>query len=228
MALKLYGLALAALAVTSAPALAQSLTESTRSGPRHDVATFDVAGVKLGMNPDEVAEQLQQRGFDGKFDARRPNRFAQAAEAEAQRRRQAVPSGLAPEGAPGLFATDAQGNRVLVEYIHTATGSEVASVTLQFNASTTDTSALPNDIANRYGFPSMIHRGSMIMEWCSNDEGSCAMVGSPTTANLEYNWFNGYRIKLSDGGTRYRANKKALDALFASPNSDRQRSLLGN
>lgn len=226
--MKFYGLALMALAATSSPALAQSLSESTSSGPRHDVGSFDIAGIQLGMSPDQVAGELQKRGFSGKFDKTRPNRFAQAVKAEAQRRSQAMPTGLATEGYSGLFATDAQGNRVMVEYIDTATGSEVASVTLHFNADTTDTSALPNDIAERYGFPSMIHRGSMVMEWCPSDETSCALNGSPTTANLEYGWFTGHKIKLSDGGMRYRANQQRISALFLAPTSDRQRSLLGN
>lgn len=201
---------------------ASSSAGSRTAGPAYDIETFNVAGIRMGMTPEEAEAALTERGFQTNFKTVEYTVFSDGVRDEARKLKQPMPELAAQEGRLGSFAQDSKGNSVGVEFIHLMEGPRVAGVRLTFDKNTNDYNTLPDDVISSYGTPTIDKRDLLDVFWCSNRGAKCE------AEYLHYYLFGEHTLKLSDGGERYNLRQAQIAALFDAPTSDRQRSLLVN
>jgi hypothetical protein len=193
---------------------------------RYDVSEFTVAGIKLGMTPDEVETVMREARFRidkiGEIIS-----FSELVQREADRLRQPNPVTKAGRSVSSIFGKDEQGNFLSVDFISLREGARVKEVSLTFNGNTIDVATLRSDVIARYDQPTIDDRYQVTLHWCSHEETQCRIVGS-TASQL---WFTQYvgshSLKLSNANAMQAQQNKQIASYFSAPTADRQRSLLG-
>ncbi|WP_296722003.1 hypothetical protein [Erythrobacter sp.] len=195
---------------------------------RYDVSSFDVAGIKLGMTPDQVRSILKTNGFT--FSEEKSWRsFADLAAREAKRLNQPVPSIASLQGTDKISGTDSSRNKVVISFIQQRGGSSVSNVILYFDTNTNDVRNLENDIFQRYGLPTSKWIGALGSRWCDYQRsGMCQPDVVKEAPVLKYVPQGiSFWLELTDSVGLHARRDAEITALFDAPTSDRQRRLLG-
>lgn len=194
---------------------------------RYDVGSFDVAGVKLGMSPQEVRAILQARGF-ALTEKKALRSFAKDVEWAAKRRNQQVPAVAEISGPASIVGRDPLRNSITVFFTHMRRGPVVSKIILTFDSASNDVARLERDVVARYGAASQTFIGSLGSHWCdTRDTGRCEPGYNASAPRLEYTPAPFFTLELTDqAGADVRRNAE-IAALLGTPDGERQRGLLG-
>lgn len=195
------------------------------NGPSYDVATFDIAGIQLGMDNQRAADIMRANGFSVR-EAKTPFNFARFVRDEARKLKQSVPSVTSHEGPASLYGRDSQGNSLSVSFLDIGEGFVVSDIKLSFDKETNTQETIPSDIKSRYGAPSSLTRDRMNHIWCTAGDPGCANKYGSHSPVFFHNWFNGHSITLTNVRAMTELRDQKVAALFSKPTADRQRSLL--
>ena len=222
------GLSTAAMAQTTA-------TETTaavgRDGtPRYDVGTFDVAGIELGMTPDQVRAVMQEKGFSVVETAvPRHLTYAGLVHAQATRLNRPKPDLTSVAGPAEMSGTDAGRNRLTVRFVQTRDGPRVSTIRLTFDRNTNDFDRLEADLFDRYGRPSRKMFASHGSHWCSiGGNATCDVSSDRGAPKLSFSPSISATLTLTNVEAMTAARDAEIAALFDAPTGERQRSLLGS
>lgn len=170
-------------ALPSAPLAAQVYDDSPMAkavdkligGPRWgSVSTFDVAGVRLGMTPDEARAGLRRAGFVPKAQDPEQDSFASVVSQRAVERI----GGSADRTKVPMFTTakGSQGESVEVWYAATRDGARATEVKYVMPADRMTGSAFSQGVVAKYGKPTFAQGSQSI--YCTKPEKVCASYAS--------------------------------------------------
>ena len=216
-------------AATSISDKGESYTSRVDGTRRYDVASFDVAGLKLNMTPREVRRIFEARGFSISEKNIPPHlTFAGLAKREAERLHQTAPPLAAHSGLAEIVGSDPNRNQLRASFISTSAGPVVSEIRLTFDKDTNDMSLLEADVFSRYGVPSLKMLGAYGSHWCDHmGKAKCDLIKDPTAPQLEFATNLQTTLTLTNWQAMKAERDAEIAALFAKPSSDRQRSLLG-
>ncbi|MBP2513820.1 hypothetical protein [Sphingomonas sp. PvP018] len=175
------------------------------------IETFDVAGVRLGMTPQEARAALVSKGFTPRAtDPSQPSWAALVSERVADRR-----GGRSDASTVARFtmAEGPQGEHIEVWYAPTRAGARVANVTYTIPSNRMEAQAFLDSVTSKYGKPSFTERTKRF--YCSrgrDSRASCWRLGD--TANrpglLASSEFAVRTIDLTEGSDTADARKQQL------------------
>ncbi|MXP14500.1 hypothetical protein GRI44_07020 [Altererythrobacter confluentis] len=196
---------------------------------RYDVASFDVVGITLGMNPEQVRPLLTKAGFTlSERQVPAHQTYERLARAQASRLNQPMPDVKQVSDVSEITGTDTERNSLTVSFLQTQAGPVVATVKLTFDRDTNDMIGLEADIAKKYGAPSRKMLGSYGSHWCSM--GNIAKCDLLTDASLPKLSFVSAILEtstLTNWLGMQSARNQQIEAMFQPTSADRQRRLLG-
>ncbi len=180
------------------------------SGPRTvDATQFDIAGVKLGMTPEEARAALKAKGFvPNASDPRQDSWSARVSTAAAERGRGPAVAGTIPQF---TMAFGPAKERVEVWYAPTPTGARAATINYVIDHDRITPEAFIKGLGTRYGKPTTAtgHRGS----WCNRSERECgglAETGQLPMLAADVDRYTLYSLKLSEGSRAADQRKASL------------------
>lgn len=202
---------------------------ATRSGrgsdgtTRYDGGSFDIAGIELGMTPDDVRAIMQEKGFSvSEKSVPAHLTFAGLADARATRLNQPQPDLPSISGPEEMTGTDAGRNRVTASFVQTRAGPLVSSVKLTFDRNTNDLARLEADLAERYGPPSRKMLGSYGSHWCSiGGIAKCDVLPDRVAPKLSYSDSILVTLTLTNHQAMAAARDAEIAKLFAAPDNAR-------
>ena len=191
------------------------------------IRAMDVAGVRIGMSPEQARAALRTSGYaptpdramytDGRPKVGRNYDYASRVE-QARRERLA-------DGGPMKFTTtvveedwNKSDERVHVAYVPLREGVQVADVLYAIPEGRTDWVGIRSNVTAKYGRPTRLSEDLRTVRYCG--DGACAAVG----ANFaELSLTGRWRLELEDGGALERLSREqaAADADRAIRKTDR-------
>ncbi|HAW37202.1 MAG TPA: hypothetical protein DCX71_14195 [Erythrobacter sp.] len=221
---------LSSAAMAQATATETTVAIGPDGTPRYDVGSFDVAGIELGMTPDQVRAVMQEKGFSvAETAVPRHLTYAGLVQAQATRLNQPRPDVAFFAGPAEISGTDAGRNRLVVRFVQTRDGPRVSTIRLTFDRNTNDYDRLEVDLADRYGPPSSKMFASHGSHWCSiGGIATCDVSPDRGTPKLSYSPSITATLTLTNFEAMTAARDAEIAALFSAPTGERQRSLLGS
>lgn len=215
------------------PATRADPTTPVDAGIRATTASaLDVAGVRLGMSPDDARAALTRAGYRIGENIEYGPSFASRVRAEAERRRTGsyASASMVDRALTGIEATGTHRESIVVGLAAVAAGSSVVTgVRLVVPSEVMKGSALLQQAVAKYGQPDGARDGRLTLAWCSAPMkpvcGSIlpfqAQYGS--LPNLEASTIVQNSIRLSEGTERGREREREFAAAvdLAAPKSDR-------
>ena len=175
-------------------------------GPRWaPVDTFDVAGVRLGMTPEEARAALRTAGFVPP--ATDPTQDSWSS--TLSRRRAERLGGKVDESRVAMFtrAASPQGEQVEVWYAATAEGARASSVEYRMPTGRMERTAFVSATSAKYGRPTT--QDPVRNLYCTKGEGSCVTHSNKALPHLQTEIdYSAYVVTLREGGA-YDADLKA-------------------
>jgi hypothetical protein len=185
-----------ALAASQGPVLPQS-------GP----AAFDVAGVRLGMTPDQVRLALLKAGYRLGSSLMLESFKGEVAARVAEIRHQYGPS--ANDTVAGIDAQGPSAERIGVEFKQWPDGPHAVRIAFMGNAQRQTQDAFKAQVESKYGKPTM--RGPTNWRWCGPDEKQCASFSDPSGPALTAD-YQMRALTVTIGGEALQARKALVDA----------------
>ena len=145
-----------------------ALLAGTPVSAQHAVATFDVAGVRLGDDPGTAKAALIKVGYRID-DVGTTMTLAQSATIEAARRQARQFTIPSPKGTGSIFATGAHNEHAEVRFVQRPGGSEVTEVTILIPGEALTTDALRALLLARYGKPDGARSMNSEWTWCPRE-----------------------------------------------------------
>ncbi len=177
------------------------------------IDTFDLAGVRLGMTPQEARAALVAKGFKPRVeDPTQQSWAARVSERVATRRGGRIDSstvtGFTMAGGP-------QGERIEVWYAATKVGARVANVNYTIPSDRMEAQAFLSGVTSKYGKPSFTERTKRF--YCSkgrDSRASCWHLGDTADRPglLAATEFALHSISLTEGSSTSDARKQQLAA----------------
>jgi hypothetical protein len=178
--------------------------------------SFDVAGVKLGMSPDEAKASLARASYKvtGISDVQS---FDQEVRSEAARRKgRSLPSAR-DVGVYRIAATGPHQEYMEVHFLQQPAGSRVSGVTVEIPTTAITSDAFWRQVTTKYGAPGARKQG-VEMFWCSMEVG--ANCGRSYVASgpmdTEYPLLAATGNANGGGGLRLQVGQRAYDAQRAA------------
>lgn len=189
-------IAIMALATSQGPVL-----------PRVGPATYDVAGVKLGMTPDEARQALIKAGYriDAplKLESFRGEVTARVAEIR-HKSRLTVNDTVA-----GMSARGPSAEQIGVEFKQWLDGPHVVRASFRGDAETQPQEAFKAQVEGKFGKPTMHVIGGW--RWCSAGEKQCGPIANPAMPTLDAD-YQSRSLTLSIGGEAIQARRGLVEA----------------
>lgn len=174
-------LALTLLAAAFAPA--QTTMQQRPELPATGPAGMDVAGVKLGMSPDQVRTALARAGYRIDRTGETPD-FDQEVSAEADFRLKGV--GRMDGRARGVsrIAAAGPGRELLtIDFAQWPAGSVAAVIALSVPEERQTAAAFRQQVVARYGRATLLPNSDE-PKWCTAGDRQCTPMGAPALPNL--------------------------------------------
>jgi hypothetical protein len=186
---------------------------SVSSIPDGRVARFDVAGVRLGMTPDQAQRAMAAAGYRLDHWARGAS-FEQRVAAEVARRRPASAGKTAPaEVTPiSLWGDGPNGEKLWIKFQPLATGSIVKFVQITTNPRRSTTEAVQAQVWQKYGAPTGYVLDWNRHFWCDLPADICGREALPQYHTLSFGTYPEPALKLSD---EYRLERIGAEAIVA-------------
>ena len=199
------------LAVCSVP-----IAFPAAAGPKRAptaVADLDIAGVRLGMTPEQVRPALVRAGFTPRASDPDQDSWEGRIAAEVARRRQGTRS-AASKVPMFTMARGPRGERVEIWYYGGPSGATASSIKFQIPADQMTAAAFYQGVLEKYGRPTVRPFGKDML-YCSAGEpaGSCVTFGNKRKTYLHAE--SGYKIHslyLAEGADASEARKAAFSA----------------
>lgn len=178
-------------------------------GPRWvPVSTFDVAGVKLGMTPEETRTALKGAGFSPQATDPMQDAWISVVSRRAAERI----GGKVDETRVPMFtrASGPQGEQVEVWYTATQHGARATSIGYTMPTKRMESAAFAAGVSAKYGRPTV--QDPVHSLYCTRGESSCLSYQNKVLPHLLIeNDYSVYSVKLAEGA-RYRDELKATTA----------------
>jgi hypothetical protein len=196
--------------------VASTAARAQRLAPAPDPLSFDVAGVKLGMSPDEAKASLAKASYKVTGTSDVPS-FDQEVRTEAARRQgRSLPS-TRGVGVYRIAATGPHQEYMEVHFLQQQQGSRVSGVTVEIPATAMTTDAFWRQVTTKYGAPGA-RKQDVEMFWCSMEVG--ANCGRSYVASgpmdTEYPLLTATGNANGGGGLRLQVGPRAYDAQRAA------------
>ena len=201
------GAVLALAIACSGPAVAQARPDSVgarffnkllSAGPRWaPVDTFDVAGVRLGMTPEQTRAALKATGFAPQ--ATDPTQDSWGS--MVSRRRAERIGGKVDETKIPMFtrAGGPQGEQVEVWYAATEDGARATSIEYTVPTKRMERATFASGVSAKYGRPTVQEAARSL--YCTKGEGSCQTYQNKALPHLQTEIdYSVYAVKLTEGG----------------------------
>lgn len=196
------------LAMTpSGPAEAQAHPDSVGArffnkllygGPRWaPVDTFDVAGVRLGMSPEQARAALKAAGFSAPATDPTQDSWSSLV----SRRRAERIGGKVDETKVVMFtrAGGPQGEQVEVWYAATEKGARATSIEYTVPTKRMERATFASGVSAKYGRPTVQEAARSL--YCTKGEGSCQTYQNKALPHLQTEIdYSVYAVKLTEGG----------------------------
>lgn len=181
------GLAAAAATVQQAPSLPSA-------GP----ATFDIAGVKLGMTPDAVRRAIVAVGY--RIDhTDTTNSFQDNVAVEAAHAQGRVPAYGKATSVGRIWAVGPHAEFLTVDFDQWPGGAFVGAVDLAIKPERQTLAALQSQIEGKYGKPNL-KTDSLSFQWCTPGERGCDRMSVPQLPTLQVGYATPYTVRLRENG----------------------------
>jgi hypothetical protein len=178
--------------------------------------SFDVAGVKLGMSPDEAKASLARASYKVTGISDAPS-FDQEVRSQAARRQgRSLPSAR-NAGLSRITATGPHQEYMEVYFLQQQEGSRVSGVTVDIPVTAITSDAFWRQVTTKYGAPGA-RKQAVEMFWCSMEVGAnCgrSYVASGPMDN-EYPLLTATGNANGGGGLRLQVGQRAYDAQRAA------------
>lgn len=185
------------------------LLDSVLGGPRWaPVSTLDVAGVTLGMTPDDTRAALRKAGFTPNVeDPQQDGWSAVVSQRAAERIGGKVDRSKVP-----MFtrAKGTQGETVEVWYAATREGPRASSIKYRMPTARMEKAAFLKGVAEKYGKPTFQEGAKGL--WCTKPEKVCASYANRQLPSLTVESGHAFHEVDLTMGQRYRDEQKALTA----------------
>lgn len=212
----------------AAIAIAVALPTQAQTTQRYEIASFDVAGVSLGMSPEAAREAMRKVGFD--LTARAfavTQTYEGLVRRKAQELRQPMPQISSVDGPAEIEGRDSKGNKLSVLFISTSGGPKVSTVRLTFDKGSNNIGSLRDDIVSKYGAPTQEMLAANGLHWCDESANACGLGSERHAPKLEYSPALQPTLILTGWPTMKRDRDAEIARLFQATDGERQRSLLG-
>jgi hypothetical protein len=187
-----------------------SIALATAQGPllqQVGPAKFDVAGVRLGMSPDEVRQALTKADYridpPAKLEGFRGEVAARIAEIRHQSRTASY------DAVAGMSARRPSAEHVTVEFRQWPDGPHVVRVAFTGNALTEQQESFRAQVEGRFGKPTMHVLGGW--RWCSAGERQCGPAANSALPALDAD-YQSRTLTLSIGTEATEARKALVEA----------------
>ena len=178
-------------------------------GPRWaPVSTFDVAGVKLGMTPEETRTALKGAGFSPQATDPMQDAWSAVVSGRAAERI----GGKVEDGKVPMFtrASGPQGETVEIWYAATPEGARATSIEYMMPTKRMERAAFAAGIAVKYGRPTVEETARGL--YCTKGEGSCLTYQNKALPHLlTESSYSVHSVKLTEG-EQYRNELKSRTA----------------
>ena len=212
----------------AAIAIAVAMPTQAQTTQRYDIASFDVAGVSLGMSPEAAREAMRKAGFDLTEKAFAVTQtFEGLVRSKAQELRQPIPQISSVDGPAEIEGRDSKGNKLSVLFISMSGGPKVSTVRLTFDKGSNSISSLRDDIVSRYGVPTQKILAANGLHWCDESANACGLGSERHAPKLEYSPALQPTLILKGWPTMKSDREAEITRLFQPPDIERRRSLLG-
>jgi hypothetical protein len=212
----------------AAIAIAVAMPTQAQTTQRYDIASFDVAGVSLGMSPETAREAMRKAGFNLTEKAFAVTQtYEGLVRRKAQQLQQPMPQISSVDGPAEIDGRDSKGNKLSVLFISTTEGPKVSTVRLTFDKDSNNISSLRDDIVSRYGAPTQEMFAANGLHWCDESPNACGLSSERYAPKLEYSPALQPTLILTGWPTMKRDRDADIARLFQAPDGERQRSLLG-
>lgn len=180
------------------------------------IRAMDVAGVRLGMSPEQARAALRASGYsptpdramytDGRPKVERNYDYATRVD---QERRLRLSDGSPMPSRNTIVAEDWNkgDERVHVAYVPTRDGVVAADVLYTIPAGRLGWQGIRSSVVSRYGRPTRVSEGLHTVRYCG--DGACAAVGADFA---EMSLTDGWRLELADGGAFERLSLQQASA----------------
>jgi len=189
---------------------AQFFNKLLYGGPRWaPVDTFDVAGARLGMSPEEARTALKAAGFSAP--ATDPTQDSWSS--MVSRRRAERIGGKVDETKIAMFtrAGGPQGEQVEVWYAATEDGARATSIEYTVPTKRMERATFTSGVSAKYGRPTVQEAARSL--YCTKGEGSCQTYQNKALPHLQTEIdYSVYVVKLTEGGTYDRDLKARMAA----------------
>jgi hypothetical protein len=197
----------------SAAASASPATRPSSSIPDGKVAHFDVAGVRLGMSPDEAFAAFSGKGYKLEHWATGPN-FEQRIQEKVSERNPRIskPSYATQTTKTVAWAEGPNGERLWVRFQAMPSGPIVKFVQVSTNERRISAGAVKAQVWAKYGDPTKYRMDSNTNFWCDIPAVACGIDQYDQHPTLSFSTYPEASLKLSD---EYRFERVANDAINA-------------
>ncbi|WP_370714763.1 hypothetical protein [Sphingomonas sp. IW22] len=138
-----------------------------------DVTSFDIAGMKLDMTPEQIRAAMVKNGFTPRKTDPVQAGYALSVRQEAAKRRQTSALGTDEEKVPMFtMAEGPQNEHIEVWYAATPDGARANQIKFQIPTSRMTSDAFLSSVQSRYGEATNPSRGSLL--YCMKGERNCA------------------------------------------------------
>jgi hypothetical protein len=181
--------------------------------PDGRVARFDVAGVRLGMTPEQAERAMTAAGYSLDHWARGAS-FEQRVAAEVERRRPASAGRTSSaELTPiSLWGIGPNGEQLWIKFQPMASGPIVKFVQITTDPSRSTNEAVRAQVWQKYGAPTRYMLDWNRNFWCDLPADVCGREALPQYHTLSFGTYPGPTLKLSD---EYRLERIGAEAIVA-------------
>jgi len=187
------------LAIVSGLAAVAATVQQAPSLPSAGPATFDIAGVRLGMTPDAVRRALVAAGYRiDHTDA--TNSFQDNVVVEAAHAQGRMPATYGKSTSVGrIWANGPHGEALTVDFDQWPGGAFVGAVDLAIKPERQTLADLQAQIEGKYGMPSL-KTDSLSFQWCTPGERGCDRISVPQLPTLQVGYATPYTVRLRENG----------------------------
>lgn len=133
----------------------------------------DIAGVRLGMSPDDVRKALQASGYV--IDASKPGySFRQFVLQKAAKRNPAIQAPVKEQGLRELSGKDSTGQRIDIRFTEMPAGPIVTHIYFTIDDSRTTRASFAQAVREKYGPYTDAQEGMLWYYWCDAGTVNCA------------------------------------------------------
>lgn len=214
-------LLLGIIAATSSSFAAAQTVSNAESSPR-DIEQFDVAGVRLGMTPEDARAALRAAGFKIIYEGQDTMTYRASLDSALRKRNPMHQSATHEKRIRYLTVRGLADEKVSVDFMDTELGNRVSEVSLNIDPASVNSAEITRRVMQQYGRPTVASDSLGSAFWCSRNERRCDR-GGYSRPMLEYSPdFTGHRLRLTNEQGMRATVSASIEAAVARSNTGQQ------